>query len=94
MKIGTVNIHPTISKEMSLLDRSVEMAESAYGAISTGAAEAKACNVMLGSARVVQGAARQSIASRLAAGRLAFQEAKLIDASRDDRKPIEQQKAA
>lgn len=79
---------------MSLLDRSVEMAESAYDAISSGATEAKNCNVMLGSARVLQGAARQRIQGRLAAGRLAFQEAKLIEQDKDDQRAIEQRKAA
>jgi hypothetical protein len=79
---------------MGLLDRSVEMAEAAYLGSTTGAVETKSCNVMLGAARVVQGAARQSIASRMAAGRLAFQEAKLIEATKDDQKSIAQQKAA
>ena len=54
------------------------MAEAAFTAISTGAAEAKNCNVMLGAGRVLQGAARQRLAGRLVAGKLAFQEAKLV----------------
>jgi hypothetical protein len=71
-------VHPSIKTEVSLLDRSVEMAESAFSAISTGAVEAKSCNVMLGAGRVLQGAARQRLAGRLMAGKLAMQEAKLV----------------
>lgn len=73
-------VHPAIRHEMAHLDRSVEMAEAAFQAISTGAAEAKQCNVMLGAARIHQGAARQKLASRMQAGKLAFQEAKLVEA--------------
>jgi hypothetical protein len=72
-------IHPTIKTEVALLDRSVEMAETAFDAITTGAVEAKNCNVMLGAGRVLQGAARQRLTQRLAASKLAFQEAKLVE---------------
>lgn len=72
-------INPTIGREMSLLDRSVEMAETAFDSITSGAMEAKACNVMLGAGRVLQGAARQRLMQRLSASRLALAEAKLID---------------
>ena len=75
-------IHPTIEKEMSHLNRSVEMAEAAFTGISTGAMEAKQCNVMLGTARVLLGVSRQSVANRLATGKLVFQEAKLVEAER------------
>lgn len=74
-------MHPAISKEVSLLDRSVEMAEAAFDAITSGATEAKNCNVMLGAGRVLQGAARQRLIQRLAAGKLAFQEARLVSAA-------------
>jgi hypothetical protein len=72
-------IHPTVTHEVGLLDRSVEMAEAAFNAITSGAIEAKNCNVMLGAGRVLQGAARQRLTQRLAAGKLAFQEAKLVE---------------
>jgi hypothetical protein len=71
-------IHPTIKSEMDLLDRSVAMAEAAFDAITTGAAEAKNCNVMLGAGRVLQGAARQRLTQRLAAGRLILLEARIV----------------
>ena len=71
-------IHPTVQHEVTLLDRSVEMAEAAFDAITSGAIEAKNCNVMLGAGRVLQGAARQRLTQRLAAGKLAMQEAKLV----------------
>ena len=40
-------IHPSIKTEVALLDRSVEMAEMAFAAINTGAAEARNCNVIV-----------------------------------------------
>jgi hypothetical protein len=74
-------VHPTVLHEINLLDRSVEMAEAAFNAITTGAAEARNCSVMLGAGRVLQGAARQRLTQRLAAGKLALQEAKLVEQS-------------
>jgi hypothetical protein len=74
-----LTIHPMIKTEVGLLDRSVEMAEAAFNAITTGAAEAKNCNVMLGAGRVLQGASRQRLAGRLAAGKLAMMESKLVE---------------
>jgi hypothetical protein len=78
-------VHPSIRTEVGLLDRSVEIAEAAFTAIQTGAADARACQVYLGSARVLQGAARQRLNNRLAAGKLALQEAKLIEQEKDTR---------
>lgn len=72
-------VHPAVAKEMGLLDRSVDLAEQAVDAITTGAMLARDCNVLLGAGRIIQSAARQNIVNRLAAGRLAMQEAKLIE---------------
>jgi hypothetical protein len=80
-KQGLTIIHPSVKHEVSLLDRSVEMAEAAFDAIMSGATEAKNCNVMLGAGRVLQGAARQRLTQRLSAGRLAMQEARLVEQS-------------
>jgi hypothetical protein len=71
-------IHPSITYEHDLLKRSVAMAESAFADID-GGVEAKNCSVKLSAGRVLQGAARLSITHRLAAGKLALQEAKLIE---------------
>lgn len=71
-------VHPSVSSEVGLLDRSVEMAEAAFDGISSGVLESKTCNVMLGAGRVLQGAARIRLQTRLSAGKLALQEAKLI----------------
>lgn len=75
----TIIVHPAISREVNLVDRSVEMAEAAFNGLATGAIEAKVGNVYLGAGRVLQGAARIRLATRLAAGKLALQEAKLIE---------------
>jgi vancomycin permeability regulator SanA len=80
-EVALPSVHPTISREMGLLDRSIAMAEQAATAITTGAMPAKDCNVLLGSGRLFQSAARQSIVNRMQAARLAMQEAKLIEAS-------------
>jgi hypothetical protein len=73
------NVPSSIGREMSVLDRSVDMALTAYDGIMNGALEVKQANVALGSARTLQGAVRISIQSRLAAGKLAMQEAKLVE---------------
>lgn len=74
-------VHPSISYEMNLLDRSVELAESAASAITTGEMPSKDCTILLGAGRMMQGASRLSLTHRLAANRLAMQEAKLIQES-------------
>jgi hypothetical protein len=73
------NVPSSIGREMSILDMSVDMAIAAYEGIQNGAIETKQAGVMLGSARTLQGAARISIQSRSLAGKLAQQEAKLVE---------------
>jgi len=88
-------VHPSIAHEMALLDDSVLMAQQAFDAITTGALPAKDCNVMISSARTLLTASSKRLSHRLAASRLAMQEAKLIEGVREpEQKAIPSKEAA
>ena len=81
-----------LAKEFRLIDRSLEMAEAAFALVNSGTtevAEIRSANVMLGSGRLHQTAAKAFISGRLNAPKLAASEAKLIDQTkRHDAKQI------
>ena len=73
-----IAVHPTIAREMSLLEKAEDATDQAVNSIVNGELAAKECHVLLGGARSYNQTARNRLSSRLAAGRLALQEAKLI----------------
>lgn len=73
--------HPTIAEETGLLNVAVSLVNEAVAGARSGL-PSKDCGTYLAGARILHGISRQSIAQRISAGRLAMQEAKLIEAEK------------
>jgi hypothetical protein len=70
-----------VAREFDLFEHSVTMALNCYDGAMSGSIEIKQIIQGIAACRMIQGAARGMLAARLAAGKLAFQEAKLVNSA-------------